>query len=306
MTNFIVIFISLIAGIVLRRSSRFPENSASAFNAFVIYVAYPAVILAQFPVLLDHTPLDRGVVVPISMSWILFLASWLTFSNLGKRLGWSRATTGALVLTAGLGNTSFVGFPLLEALLGPEAVRIGILNDQPGSFLTLSTLGLAVAAIYSGAKPSVSSITRRILTFPPFLALVFATLWWIIGTPGADQLRPSLERIGSTLVPVALFAVGLQMRWKFLEIRALRAELALGLGFKLVIAPALFAFLYFKILPHPDFTTRVTVLESAMAPMITSAIVATEFGLDSQLANLMLGIGIPISLFSVPLLNWLL
>ena len=45
---------------------------------------------------------------------------------------------------------------------------------------------------------------------------------------------------------------------------------------------------------------RVLVLEAAMAPMITGAIVATEFDLDSELAQAMVGLGIPLSLLTVP------
>jgi predicted permease len=38
---------------------------------------------------------------------------------------------GCLILTAGLGNTSF-GFPIIEALYGEEGLKTAILVDQPG------------------------------------------------------------------------------------------------------------------------------------------------------------------------------
>jgi predicted permease len=41
-----------------------------------------------------------------------------------------------------------------------------------------------------------------------------------------------------------------------------------------------------------------------MATMITSAVVAAEFNLDTEIANLMVGIGIPISLITVPLWHY--
>ena len=56
-----------------------------------------------------------------------------------------------------------------------------------------------------------------------------------------------------------------------------------------------------KVLGGNDLTTQVIVLESAMATMITSAVVANEFNLDSEIANLMVGLSIPISLVTVPL-----
>jgi predicted permease len=56
----------------------------------------------------------------------------------------------------------------------------------------------------------------------------------------------------------------------------------------------------------PHEIARITILEAAMAPMITGAIVAKENDLDPELCSLMVGIGIPLSLLSVPLLAWLL
>ena len=43
-----------------------------------------------------------------------------------------------------------------------------------------------------------------------------------------------------------------------------------------------------------------------MAPMISSGILAVEFGFDEELAGLMVGVGIPLSFLTVPALNsWL-
>ena len=300
MSNFIVIFIALVAGFLCQRVKHFPANTAQSLNAFVIYLSLPAVILTQFPTFLAHASFEPLWWVPVSMAWIAFGLSYVVISNIGRRLNWSRTKTGALILTAGLGNTSFVGFPLLDALIGPEAVRIGVLVDQPGSFFVLSTLGLAVAASFSGNKVSASAIGKRAFTFPPFLALVVAALWFVIGMPGTSVITPPLDRIASTLVPIALFAVGFQLQLNPAVLAKRWQPLAIGLGFKLIALPIFFGILLVGIVGSRSLSTHVTLLESAMAPMITSAVVAIEFGLDAEIANLMLGIGIPLSLITVP------
>jgi len=50
----------------------------------------------------------------------------------------------------------------------------------------------------------------------------------------------------------------------------------------------------------------VGVLQAAMAPMISAAILADEYQLDPPLANTLLGAGIVLSLLTVPLGNVLL
>jgi malate permease and related proteins len=48
------------------------------------------------------------------------------------------------------------------------------------------------------------------------------------------------------------------------------------------------------------------VLQAAMGPMITAAILADQNRLDPPLANTVLGAGILLSLLTVPLINYLL
>jgi predicted permease len=47
-----------------------------------------------------------------------------------------------------------------------------------------------------------------------------------------------------------------------------------------------------------------TVLQNAMAPMVSGAILASEHELDPDLAALMVGLGIPLSFLTAPLWLW--
>lgn len=73
-----------------------------------------------------------------------------------------------------------------------------------------------------------------------------------------------------------------------------------------MVAPVLMIFWFVVLNRNHSQTVRITILEAAMAPMITSSIVAIRSGLNPELSALMLGIGIPISLLSVPLFDLLL
>lgn len=310
MTNFIVIFLCLVAGILCRKLRHFPHQTPQAFNAFIIYITLPALVFSQVPRMLVNLDFSGNWWLPVSMAWICFTLSYVIFSFIGRKLQWKDAKTGALILTAGLGNTSFVGIPLLEALIGKEAVPIGILADQAGSFLVLSTLGIIVAALYSGAKITPAFIGKRVFTFPPFIALIITVLWFIFigrtNPESLDSIYPSMEKIAATLVPLALFSVGFQLHFDLAVFKRRWIPLSLGLAFRLLIFPAFFAFLYLKVLGGNDLVTHVIILESAMATMITAAVVANEFNLDSEISNLMVGVSIPLSLITVPLWKYFL
>lgn len=297
-----LILICLALGLALRRTGRFPANSARAFNGFVIWVSLPAVVLLQIPRLLESTSWNWDLLIPVSMAWILLSLSILVFTALGKMLGWTRAETGALVLTAGLGNTSFVGLPLLESMLGPSSTPIALLVDQPGTFLALSTLGVLYASSASPAgrkRVSAGRIMRNVFGFPPFLSLLAAVALWIFGLNHHQAWNFTLEKLGATLVPVALVAVGFQLNLSASLLQKKWPSLSMGLAFKLFLAPLFFLTLFIFLIGSRSFSTHVTILESAMAPMITAGIVADEFGFDAEISGLMIGLGIPLSLLTV-------
>jgi len=247
MNNFLVIFTCMVAGIFCRKLRNFPANSAQVLNAFIIYLSLPALILSQVPQLAKTMNFQGLWWLPVSMAWITFLLSFLFFYFIGKKLKWSHAKIGALILTAGLGNTSFVGFPILEALIGPHAIPIGVLVDQPGSFLVLSTLGIMVASIFSGAQISFKIIFKRVFSFPPFLALISSIIWVSTGLIGADTLMPAFSKISSPLVPLALFSVGFQLRVDRHVLKKRWVGISLGLFFKLILLPTFFSIFYLKI-----------------------------------------------------------
>lgn len=303
--NFLLIFICLFLGLILRQTGKFPKTAPQAFNAFIIWISLPALILIQIPSFLRRADFNFEIFIPLSMAWIQFLLAWLIFTWIGKKCQWHAVDIGALILTAGLANTSFLGFPLLESLLGKESLPFAIVVDQ-GSFLALSTVGMMVAALFSassGQKIEFKKILKRILLFPPFIAVLSAVCWHFFGTYGYTTFLPVLEKLSAPLVPLALVAVGFQLTVSFSILKKFWKPLFFGLTYKLVLSPFFFIVLYSYVFSSQSFQTRITILESAMAPMITAAVIAEEFQLNVEIAHLMVGIGIPISLFSVYLWN---
>jgi predicted permease len=127
----------------------------------------------------------------------------------------------------------------------------------------------------------------------------------IVGAFGGwpATIEPVLDRIGATLVPLALFSVGLQFRVRFEA--GQMVPIALGLSWKLFLAPVIVFFVGTFLQISPPILT-VAVLESAMAPMISAAILAEQHHLEPSLANTLLGLGIVLSFLTVPLANALL
>lgn len=299
MNNITLLVACFALGVVLRASGRLPDNTPSALNGFVVNVSLPALTLVTVHALEP----DPKLILSALMAWVLFGLGVAFFWLIGRVLKLSRATTGALILTGALANTSFIGLPMIETWYGPEFLGIGILIDQLGSYFVLSTLGVIVAGVYSsGAHLDLRAVTKKILTFTPFVSMLVAIVLMPFTYP--EWLNTLLQRLGSTLVPLALVSVGYQLRLS--QIRGRLPALAIGLTFKLLIGPLLIFLLFVMLLDQRGPVIQVTVFEAAMGPMIGAAIVAMDHDLDPALVTLMVGIGIPLSFVTLAGWWWLL
>jgi predicted permease len=298
LNNLILLVLCFVAGVFLHRFNRMPASTPAVLSSFIIHVSFPALILLS----VHDLKISGDVGLMAAMAWILFAMSAGFFWLVGRWMNWARPTVGALILTGGLSNTSYVGLPMIEAYYGHQGIASGIIVDQLGSFLVLSTLGITFAGIYSSGRPKVSEMAMRVLRFPPFIALIIALLLLPMHYP--EWMSLVLKRMGDTLAPLALLSVGFQLRLGHLAGNG--KKLAVGLGFKLVLAPLVLFLLYVPLLGAHGQAIQITLFEAAMPPMITAAILATEHDLDSPFATLMVAVGLVISFVTLTAWWWLM
>lgn len=300
MNNIALLLLCFGLGIVLRASGRLPAAAPAALNGFVVNISLPALTI----VTVQGLSLQPQIALAALMPWLLFALGLAFFWMVGRVLRLPRPTIGALMLTGGLANTSFVGLPMIETWYGREFMGIGIVIDQLGSYLVLSTVGILVAGTSRDAAARLDwrAVARKIAGFAPFVALVVAFALRPFELP--EIVTATLRRLADTLVPLALVSVGFQLRLS--QLRGRIPVLALGLGYKLVLGPALILAVLVGGLGQGGTVIRVTVFEAAMGSMIGAAIVAMDHDLDPSLVTLMVGLGIPLSFLTLPAWWWVL
>ena len=295
---FALILAMLGLGMVFARAGAFPPNSAEVLNRVVLYLCLPAAVLTYVPRLHLDTSLLGLAVTP----WVLMLAALGLVGAVARVLRLDRQTYAVLLLCVALCNSSFIGYPMVRALLGDDALPYAVVYDQFGTFLLLSTFGLYVLARYSGqTPPTTAQILLRIAKFPPLWALVFA-LTLMPAQPPA-WLGAALKNLADAMLPLVMLAVGLSI-----QLRLRRQELAplgAGLLLKLVVMPAL-ALPLSWLFGLQGTQVQVNVLESAMPTMITAAALAISQQLAPRLAAALVGYGIVLSLITLPAWVWVL
>lgn len=295
---FALILTMLALGMLFARLKVLPDSAAEVLNRVVLYVCLPAAVLIYVPRLRAEASLAGLIATP----WLLALATVALVALATRIFGFRRDEHAVLLLCVALGNTSFIGYPMVRALLGEHALPYAVVYDQFGTFVLLSTFGLYVLARYGGdAPPTTRRILLRIFKFPPVWAL-------IVGLTAMPEQPPAwiasgLQRLADALLPLVMLGVGLSIQLKLPRDEV--KPLAIGLLLKLLVMPAL-ALPLSWLFGFDAEMLKANVLESAMPTMITAGALAISHQLAPRLAAALVGYGILLSLATLPAWAWVL
>ena len=270
----------------------FQDNSKQLVD-FIIYFSLPAIVFSKiYPLSLDTKIL-----------WLILMFMGIIFFNLflsytiGKMMRLSRVTLATFMIMATFGNTSFIGFSYIDAFYGQDYIVYGVIYDIFGSFLLLVSVGMIIITWGSGRKNSVLNISKSIFLFPPmiiFFITIFAKNFEV-----PKFIIYTSQNLGSTLVPIAMIAIGMKLELKHIFSRLHIVTVAVVLKMLIVPIIILFTFKYFY--GVDETWVKVTIIEVAMPPMTMAAVLAIKGGLDEKIAINSLVLGVIVSLFTITL-----
>jgi len=259
-------------------------DAHKGINTWILYIALPAVSFKYLP----KVTWSPAMILPVVSAVVVVAGSWCFMNIYCRHKQYSKRTRATLELAGGYSNTSFIGFPLIIAYFGEQFISIAIICDQM-TFLILSTFGIITALKGGANNASVSArfLIKKLLTFPPFLGCVLALL--LSRLTDLSVAEPFFDKLAATVAPLALFSIGLQL--KFNGWRKEISQVSVVLLYKLLLAPALVLVAALLFNERSDIA-RISIFEAAMPTLVTSGVIAEQFRLNTRVINLIIGISI--------------
>jgi predicted permease len=293
-----IVIAAFFVGWCISMARPIPATTISMAEKYVLTCALPALIISS----MSRVAIDAALFVPIGVAWASMAACAGAIVVLSKVFSWSHQVTGALLLVAVLGNTSFLGVGMVEGLLSKDHLPAAIAYDQLGTFLALSLWGAFVTSTFGGDEVSWRDLVRGLLRFAPFVALLLSVPVRWLEVP--DFVYTGLDGVGRTVAPVAMATVG--MRFRLRLGRRVMIPALWGLTVKMLMVPSVVACVVFLTNGRADVMWSTSLLQSAAPPMITAGIVASRAGFDEELVSFVVGIGTIVGFMSVPAFSLLL
>ena len=266
--NVLTLFLLMSVGFAFGRKGLLSDVTLSQMSRILLYVVTPAVIITSFEV--ERTPARQsqlliGAAVMVCMYLLYALLSLVLF----RREDPDRR--GILSFASVYGNIGFMGLPLIQSVMGSEAMMIAVLGVAGFNLLSPGVTGLTVGV------------------------LLFFTGWRLPG-----PVDSAARYLGSLNTPLAMIVIGGQMAQANLPTVFRDKALYLVSAVKLLALPALTAavLLPFRL----DWTVFVATVILAGCPTAgNTSLFAQSMGKDTALAARQITLSTLLCILTLPL-----
>lgn len=254
-------------GILLRRLRVLSQDDAATIRKFVFNISLPALTFIS----LYDNPIPKEALWIIPGVVAIQAIGYLVFRLIPGRYRES-------VFSGFLGNNGFMGYPVVQAVLGQEALPLAVIYEQAHSFMVLGVW------VHKNARSFIN---------PPLVAAVLALVLRNVALP--VFVTDACRMVGNATSPLAMLFVGLSVDLRF-NWRAL-----VPAAIKLMLVPAM-ALTLSLILPIAGDVRNTFILQSSMPVMVASVVYGAEIGLDVQ--KLSRNVVVSTLLFPLTVLFW--
>ncbi|MDW4498302.1 AEC family transporter [Sulfitobacter sp. D35] len=280
----------------------FSEEATAYLTKFVFYFALSA-MLFRFSANLSLAEVWDTRLVSAYLwgtAFVYGIATAVAFFR-----GLDVQTTAVEAQCAVIGNTGFLGVPMLTLLIGPQAIGPVVLALA----VDLVVFSSLIVVLITGAREGrmslriLRTVAVGLVKNPMIVAISAGLIWSGLEIPLPGPLNDFLDILGGAATPGALFAIGASLASKSAE----RMSIAIWLSFcKLVLHPLFVFFACVFIFGVDTFSTGVIVAAAALPVAGNVYILAQHYGVAPQRVSAAILISTAASILTVSaVIAWL-
>lgn len=257
------------------------ERTAKRLMDLVLWVLIPPVLFFNLVHFELTAEVGGALAFAVAANVLVAITAWLVGSRV-LRLG--RPATGAMIVCSLLGNTAYLGYPVVTAAEGFDALGTAVSYDILISVPFLLIVGFSVGAAFGTVAEGTRDRVKSYFTRNP---LIWATVAALLAP---DSLSPDWAVDASrvlvfAILPLGFFAVGIVMLRESEDdhlgfppkltapvVATVVMRLGVAAGFLLLIDKTVFEI--------PD----VYLIQAAMPVGVNNLLLANNYGLDRKLA----------------------
>lgn len=267
-------------------------------NPIVINVLLPTTIINS--VINVETTLSGAVILEYIGVMTLMLLILLVISFLTPKLMRVGDESGVLFSVLAFPNNAFVGFPVVQAVFGTQAVFYASLSNIPFNII-LYTIGTTQLRS-SGEKQKFN--WRQLLT-TPLIATFIAVLLFLTHLHIPTVIADTFSTLSAATTPMSMIVIGTSLGSIPLK-KAFGSWRVYAASFVRLLVCPIVVWALLKLFIADPMLLGIAVLLAACPTAMIIAVLCLQYGKDETLASEVIFMSTVFSAATIPLLIWLL
>lgn len=286
----IIMFLLMLIGVLLFRFKKLTVQGSKELGHVLVYVIMPGVVINAYMTEFSMERL-RGLLLSFLFSALALILAMVISAVIFKKHPIENFGTA-------FSNAGFMGIPIVQAVLGTEAVF------YVSAFVALLNLLQWTYGVFVITKDKRQISAKKILTNPILISMVVGIILFLIPVDIPHVISGTTSLIAGMNAPVAMISIGTYLaQTKLSQLFCDKAAWASAFV-RLIVIPALTLALLTAVPENYD-TLKLAILIVAAAPVGSNvAIFAQIHNKDYTQAVKSICLSTVCSLFSIPLVMW--
>lgn len=292
----LILFFYMMIGYWAKKKGFFGAEASSTISWIVVNIANPAMIISSVingeSSITGKELINTAILACISYAVLLVLAEILPriFKTNGK-------TRAAYKIMTVFNNIGFMGFPVISAAYGPDALLYAAIFVLPYNIL-FYTYGITVTTSGEG-KTKIN--LKQILNIGS-VASILAVVLYVAQIPMHDMIKTPMASLSGLTSSLSMFVIGISL--SNMKIRELFTDFKL-VGYtaiKLLVIPVIGTVIASNFI-HNQMLLNVFMIMLATPAGAMTAMLAQEYDGDYELASKAVALTTVLSVITIPIVS---
>jgi len=301
--QFFVLFAIIFTGYGLRRLAIIDDAMNNGLNRFIVYFAYPCLIILS----IGSLELSEGLLTDFIFMLMLTLVFFALYSGLSyvyvKLRGFPRSNANVVELAMASPNNGFMGLPIALLFFGEKGLLLMIAHNAAMNIYFFS-YGLIMLRRNkrSNEKTNVKGMAKegvKLILNPNILSLIIGMFICLNRIELPLAITQYLGMIGNIATPMAMIFIGSTLTGCSLK-RILTNKTVLEASLNKLISMPLITYVILVFMPLKPLIMAIAVLGAAFPSAATVSILAEQEGQDKDIASQILFLSTLISMVTLP------
>ena len=294
----VILFFIIGIGYIAKKSKLMTEEFDRSLSKLIVNIALPGMILGSV-LTAENLPGLEDIILTFIVSCASYLIAVIVayLFTAVTRISWRNRGVFKFMLC--FGNVGFIGFPVLSAIYGPEALIYATVFNLPFNFLVF-TMGVWFIAQDSGRGAKVKMGLKTFLT-PANIACAIAIVLTLLNVHSVPIIGDAAKTLGSFTTPGALLIIGSSLADLPVSKLIGGPRLWIASLARLVVSP-LIVWALFRLVPVDPMLIDIMVVLCAMPVATNGTMLCYQYGGDSRTMAQGTFVTTVLSIITIPIL----